>query len=466
MSTTVVGILGFLTIVAIVVTLFQSKTVPALAFIIFPSILGVILVLGGYYTIDEIGALIKGGFGSTGATAALFVFSVLFFGIMTDAGMFDVIIDKLMKLVGDNVIGVTVMTAIIALIGHLDGGGASTFLIVIPAMLPVYKKMHMRKTTLLRCAVLAMGILNLMPWAGPTMRAASVLGIEAGQLWKTLIPVQIFGVVLVLVHAVIAGIQEKKRGAGLHGKLAQEHAAEDKALEEAHEKEENELARPKLFAFNLLLTFAVIALLVWDKFPSYVPFMLGVSAALLVNYTPVKMQKQIIKRHAGPALTMCSTLMGAAVLMGILVYGFDVEEVATIAKPGIEMAKASVVSNMAGIITSILPATLGQHLPLVIGILSVPLALAFDTDSYFYGMLPIMIAIGSSFGVAALPIAVAMVVCRNCATFISPMVPATLLGTGVAEVDIKDHIKASFMYVWVFSIICMLFAVVLGILPL
>ncbi len=115
-----------------------------MAFIIFPSILGTHSVAGGYYTIDEVGNLIKGGFGSTGSTAALFVFSVLFFGIMTDAGMFDVIINKLMKFVGDNVIGVTVMTAIIALIGHLDGGGASTFLIVVPAMLPVYKKMHMR----------------------------------------------------------------------------------------------------------------------------------------------------------------------------------------------------------------------------------------------------------------------------------------------------------------------------------
>jgi CitMHS family citrate-Mg2+:H+ or citrate-Ca2+:H+ symporter len=114
----------------------------------------------------------------------------------------------------------------------------------------------------------------------------------------------------------------------------------------------------------------------------------------------------------------------------------------------------------------ILPAALGQNLPLVIGILSVPLALAFDTDSYFYGMLPIMIAIGAGFGVEALPIAVAMVVCRNCATFISPMVPATLLGTGLAEVDIKDHIKASFLYVWGFSIICMIVAVVFGIMPL
>lgn len=81
-------------------------------------------------------------------------------------------------------------------------------------------------------------------------------------------------------------------------------------------------------------------------------------------------------------------------------------------------------------------------------------------------MLPVMIAIGQGFGVQALPIAVAMVVCRNCATFISPMVPATLLGTGLADVDIKDHIKCSFGYVWGFSILCMIFAIALGIMPL
>ena len=465
MSEVLVGILGFLCIVAIVVTLFKSKTMPSMAFIIFPSILALILIAGGYYTIDEVGKLIKGGFGSTGSTAALFVFSVLFFGIMTDAGMFDVIINKLMKYVGDNVIGVTVMTAIIALIGHLDGGGASTFLIVVPAMLPVYQKMHMRPSTLLRVAVLAMGVLNLMPWAGPTMRAASVLGIEAGQLWGRLIPVQIFGIVLCLAHAVLAGVQEKKRGAGLHGKLAQEAGTAGAAVEE-QQKEANEFARPKLFAFNICLTIAVIAMLVWDKFPSYFPFMLGVAAALLVNYTPIKLQKKMINRHAGPALMMCSTLMGAAVLMGILVYGFNANGAAAIAKPGVEMAKTSVVTNMAQIISMVMPAALGQHLPLVIGILSVPLALCFDTDSYFYGMLPVMIAIGASFGVEAYPIAIAMVVCRNCATFISPMVPATLLGIGLADVDIKDHIKCSFGYVWGFSIICMIFAAIIGLMPL
>ena len=472
MSTTVVGILGLLTIIAIVVTLFKSKTQPAIAFIVWPTILALILIISGWITGENFSAMIKAGFSSTGPTAALFVFSVLYFGIMTDAGMFDVIINKLMKLVGDSVIGVAVMTAVIALIGHLDGGGASTFCIVVPAMLPVFKRMHMRKTSLLRIAVLAMGVLNLMPWAGPTMRAASVLGVEAGELWNTLLPIQIFGIVLAIAHAVLCGLQEKKRGAGLAGKLAREEG--EVALEEGEQvaAKTSDLARPKLFWFNILLTIGVIFLLIWgDGFdlPTYFPFMVGCAIALFVNYGfTAKMHKKIINLHAGPALMMCSTLMGAAVLMGVLTssIGADGKVISAKVMELPEDAIPSVVRCLAGLVSGILPQFLGQNLPLVIGFLSVPLALAFDTDSYFYGLMPVIIGIGQAFGVEALPIAVAMVVCRNCATFISPMVPATLLGTGLADVDIKDHIKNSFFYVWIFSILCMLFAVILGIMPI
>ena len=468
MSETLVGILGLLTIVAIVVTLFKSKTQPAIAFIVWPTLLAIVLVIFGRNSFDDIAAMIKSGFSSTGPTAALFVFSVLYFGFMTDAGMFDVIIGKLMKLVGDNVVGVAVVTCIIALVGHLDGGGASTFCIVIPAMLPVFNRMHMRKTSLLRIAVLSMGVLNLMPWAGPTMRAASVLGIEAGSLWQTILPIQIFGIVLALAHAVLTGFQEKKRGAGLHGKLA-EIEGDVQLEEQAAQAADNDLARPKLFVFNILLTVAVIALLIWDVFPSYFPFMIGCAIALFVNYGfSAKAHKKLINLHAGPALMMCSTLMGAAVLMGILTSSIGADGKVISAKTMELAADAtpSVVRCLAGIVSNILPQFLGQNLPLVIGFLSVPLALAFDTDSYFYGLMPVIIGIGQAFGVEALPIAVAMVVCRNCATFISPMVPATLLGTGLADVDIKDHIKNSFFYVWIFSILCMLFAVILGIMPI
>ena len=450
MSEMIVGILGFVCIAVIVFMLFNSKTLPGIAFIVFPMILACILVLGGYYCWEDIGSLIKSGFGSIGPTAALFVFSVMFFGLMGDAGVFTVIINRLMKVVKDNVMGVCILTCIMALIGHLDGGGASTFCIVLPAMIPVYRKMHMRTTTLLTISVLAMGVLNLMPWAGPTMRAATVLGMDAGSLWGTILPIQIVGIVLCFAVAIIFGLIEKRRGAGINGRLAE---TEGVLVSESHTSDESdELVRPKLFVFNILLMIAVIILLILDLFPSYVPFMIGLAIAIIVNYPGAKMQKKIMNLHANSALMMCSTIMGAAVMMGILVKSID--------------GTQSVVSCMSNLLSNFIPAALGNHLPIVIGILSVPLALAFDTDSYFYGVLPIMIGIGEGFGIAALPIAVAMVVCRNCATFISPMVPATLLGVGLAEIDIKEHIKHSFLWVWGFSVICMLFAVFAGIIPL
>ena len=61
MSETLVGILGLLTIVAIVVTLFKSKTQPAIAFIVWPTILAIILVLMGRHSFEDIAEMISAG---------------------------------------------------------------------------------------------------------------------------------------------------------------------------------------------------------------------------------------------------------------------------------------------------------------------------------------------------------------------------------------------------------------------
>ena len=63
-------------------------------------------------------------------------------------------------------------------------------------------------------------------------------------------------------------------------------------------------------------------------------------------------------------------------------------------------------------------------------------------------------------------IAIVMVVCRNCATFISPVVPATFLGVGLAGVEIKDHIKKCFFWIWGVSIICLISGLILGVIKL
>ena len=260
---------------------------PALAFIGVSTVTAALLVATGTFTISEMGEFIQAGVAGVHSTAALFIFSVLFFGIMTDAGMFDRIINALMKKVGSNVVGVAMMTCIIAMIGHLDGGGASTFLITIPPMLPVYKRLNMRPTTLLLICVTAMGVMNLLPWGGPTMRSATVLGIEPNELWMKILPMQIVGVVIALATAFIWGNIEKKRGAGIaaavsagdavlktgagasaFGKSAETEKNGETTEEDSEENAESkELARPGLFVFNAVLTLIVIVCLIFLDVP-------------------------------------------------------------------------------------------------------------------------------------------------------------------------------------------------------
>lgn len=436
MNETMLALLGFATIIMIIVLLLKNVTVPSLAFIGVSTVTALILVATGTFTISEMGDFIGAGVKGVHSTAALFIFSVLFFGIMTDAGMFDRIINALMKKVGSNVVGVAMMTCVIAMIGHLDGGGASTFLITIPAMLPVYKRLNMRPTTLLLICVTAMGVMNLLPWGGPTMRSATVLGVDANELWMKLLPMQVVGIIIAFATAFFWGNVEKKRGAG---------AAAGESVEVVVEEKENELARPKLFAFNAILTLIVIVCLVFVDVPSYFLFMIGCAVALLVNYPGAKLQNKIIKSHSGPALMMASTILAAGVFLGVL-------------------EESDIMVHMANVLASFIPESMGRFLPLIIGILSVPLTLLFCIDSYFFGLLPVLIGIGNEFGVDPTHTAIAMVVCRNCATFISPVVPATFLGTGLAGVEIKDHIKTCFFWIWGVSMVCLIAGIVLGVL--
>lgn len=441
MNETMLAILGFATIIMIIVLLLKNVTVPALAFVGVSTVTSLILVVTGTFTISEMGDFIKAGVSGVHGTAALFIFSVLFFGIMSDVGMFDRIINALMKKVGHNVVGVAVMTCVIAMIAHLDGSGAATFLITIPAMLPVYKRLKMRPTTLLLICVTAMGVMNLLPWGGPTMRAATVIGVEPNKLWLQLIPMQAVGIVLAFATAVFWGVVEKKRGAGINSTLPDIEVN----IEEVAEAASSELARPKLFVFNLVLTLAVIVGLIFLDVPSYYMFMIGCVVAMLVNYPGSKLQNKIIKSHSGPALMMASTILAAGVFLGVL-------------------EESDIMSHMANVLATFIPASMGRFLPLIIGAISVPLTLLFCTDSYFYGLLPVLIGIGDQFGVDPSHIAIAMVVCRNCATFISPVVPATFLGVGLAGVEIKDHIKNSFFWIWGISLICLISGVILGVL--
>lgn len=431
-----IAFVGFAMIVAIVALLLKGKMSPIVVLSVVPT--AAALVLG--YNPVEVAGFIKAGISTTTSNGILFIFSVIYFGVMSDTGMFDVIVQKLVKLAGNNVIAVTVATALIATIAHLDGTTATTVLITIPALYPVYKKMNIDPKILLCLTGACMGVMNLLPWGGPVARAATVLTMDANELWHILIPIQILGLVCNIVVAVLLGMWAVKKGAG-QGK------GEIVEVDEKAKQEEDALRRPKLLIFNLLLTIALLAVLSSGIVTSYVAFLLALSIALAVNYPDLKLQDKLIKKHAPAALIISATLFAAGAMVGI----FD---------------GTGMLTEMANVIIAIIPSFLGKFLHIIFGILALPLGLCIGTDAYFYGIMPLVIEVGNTYGIASLSTAIAMIVGKNLALMVSPLVPATYLAIGLTNTELKDHLKFSIPIYWLVSLIMLLIAVVIGVVPL
>ena len=189
------AVLGFLTVIVMLVLIMTKKLTPLVALIAVPVVTGIIAcffivtdpegapgVVNFLANFKSLGGMITGskGIGSVAATGVMFIFSILFFGILTDAGTFRPIIKKVINLVGTDPIKIAIGTAILAMIVHLDGSGAVTFLICVPALLPLYDALGMKRTTLATIVALAAGTMNILPWGGPTIRAHTALATMAG----------------------------------------------------------------------------------------------------------------------------------------------------------------------------------------------------------------------------------------------------------------------------------------------
>lgn len=426
------GIAGFILMFLMVALLLKGKTIPAVVFIILPIIVG--LVVG--FTPSEMSGYIKDGVSSVSTTAVLFIFAVLFFGVMSDAGVFDRIVNKVVKYVGENILLLMFATILIAIIGHLDGSGATTLLITIPPLLPFYKKLNVRPIVLLGITCLTMGVMNIVPWGGPCGRTAAALEVSTTDIWRYCIPAQIVGVAMIAGLCVLFARKEKKLGAGLNtGVVVKETEAEV-----------NELHRPKLFWFNIALILCVVLMLTLTKIPTHVTFMIALAIGLAVNYPSQKEQGERVKAHATDALTMAFTALASGVLIGI-------------------MGKSPMLDAMTEIVLSFMPESMAPHLHVLFAAVNSPLSMVIHGDALTYGILPIINQIVSAYGIPAAAVGAAFLITFGPAIYIMPMTAATYMGLGLAEVELKDHIAFSYKWAFVLALGMLAFVVITGILP-
>ncbi|QQD85223.1 MULTISPECIES: CitMHS family transporter [Jeotgalicoccus] len=430
-------IVGLIVILSIVVLLITQKLNPIVALVTVPFIGA--LVAG--FSLEEITTFFNDGIASVISVVIMFIFAILFFGIMQDTGMFNPLIQRMVKLSRGNVILIAMATAIIGAIAHLDGSGASTFLITIPALLPLYKRLNMSPYLLVMLIGISASIMNMVPWAGPLGRTAAITGSDPSELWQPLIPLQISLIVLLVLMAAFIGNLEKKR-LEKNGLLIQGINMDEFNVEKSDEK--TALVRPELLWFNILLTLLVVGFLMSGLLPAGLIFMIAVSIALVVNYTNVDIQMERIRAHAPSALLMAAIILAAGSFLGIL-------------------ENSGMLNSLAEDIIVILPGALIPYLHYVVGFFGAPLELVLNTDAYYFALLPVVEEIVVAEGVDNIVAAYSMMIGNIIGTFISPFSPALWLAVGLAGIEMGRYIRYAFWWVWAFSILAMAVAFILGI---
>src|SRR5918994_1480771 len=177
-----------------------------LAFVLVPLATA---VAGGFS--GQVGGFVIEGLRTVAPVAALIMFAVLYFGLMIDAGLFTPLVERLVGFVQGDPVRLCLATATLTMLVALDGDGATTFLIAITALLPVHRRLGMTPLVLPAIVALAAGVMNLLPWGGPTARAMSVLRAGVDQVFIPVLPAMAMGIVWVFFVSWRLGRLERRR---------------------------------------------------------------------------------------------------------------------------------------------------------------------------------------------------------------------------------------------------------------
>ncbi|WP_285028659.1 CitMHS family transporter [Plantibacter sp. ME-Dv--P-122b] len=469
-------ILGFAMILTFMVLIMTKRLTPMVALIIVPTVFGLFAGAG-----LGLGDMVIEAIGSLAPTAALLMFAIMYFGIMIDVGLFDPLVRFIVRALGNDPAKIVVGTALLAGAVSLDGDGSTTFIVTTAAMLPIYLRLGMNPVVLTCVAGLANGTLNIVPWGGPTVRAASALGVSPTEIFVPMLPSLAAGLVLVFAFAWFLGLGERKRLAGVdllgdgasgvaapgsgsgpadhpltggmsttfstsaRGRLATLVRPEDTAMADTMLDPERDTLRPRLIWVNLVLTVAVMTLLVLDLVPLPYVFMVGTAIALLVNFPRLAQQSKEIVAHAPSIVGVVSMVLAAGVLIGVL-------------------NGTGMVTAMADWIVDIIPTELGPFLAVITGVLSIPMTFFMSNDAFYFGILPVLAESASTFGIEPVEMARASITGQP-VHLQSPLVPAILLLVSLASVNLGDHHKKVLWRAAIVSLVMLVVGVLVGTIP-
>ncbi|MFD4934027.1 CitMHS family transporter [Streptomyces virginiae] len=491
--------LGFTMIATFLVLIMMKKMSPIAALVLIPALFCVFAGKGahlGDYVIDGVGKLAP--------TAAMLMFAIVYFGVMIDVGLFDPIVRGILRFCKADPMRVVVGTAVLAAIVSLDGDGSTTFMITVSAMYPLYKRLGLSLVVMTGVAATANGVMNTLPWGGPTARAATALKLDAADIFVPMIPALAMGLLFVFVLAYVLGVKERRRVGTLvlPGQVEREAAEEElvpaapaasgasapvsasavtsvsaaSASASASGEGAGSAAgpgaasasaahgggdaatpedgfqgldphrptlRPHLYWFNAGVTVALLTAMIMELLPIPVLFLLGAALALTVNFPHMPDQKARIAAHADNVLNVAGMVFAAAVFTGVL-------------------TGTGMVKHMADWLVGAIPEGMGPHMALVTGLLSLPLTYFMSNDGFYFGVLPVLAEAGAAHGVSPLEIARASLV-GQALHMSSPLVPAVYVLVGMAKVEFGDHTRFTVKWAALTSLVVLAAGMLFGI---
>ncbi|MFF3090337.1 CitMHS family transporter [Streptomyces nojiriensis] len=489
--------LGFAMIATFLVLIMMKKMSPIAALVLIPALFCVFAGKGAH-----LGDYVIEGVGKLAPTAAMLMFAIVYFGVMIDVGLFDPIVRGILRFCKADPMRVVVGTAVLAAIVSLDGDGSTTFMITVSAMYPLYKRLGLSLVVMTGVAATANGVMNTLPWGGPTARAATALKLDAADIFVPMIPALAVGLLFVFVLAYVLGVRERRRVGTLvlPGQVESEAAeaelvpaapgtaaAAAPAVAVTSESPSPSMStsvegsagstacaagpagaaphgsgpapapedgfqgldpdrptlRPRLYWFNAVLTVALLTAMIMELLPIPVLFLLGAALALTVNFPHMPDQKARIAAHADNVLNVAGMVFAAAVFTGVL-------------------TGTGMVKHMADWLVGAIPEGMGPHMALVTGLLSLPLTYFMSNDGFYFGVLPVLAEAGAAHGVSPLEIARASLV-GQALHMSSPLVPAVYVLVGMAKVEFGDHTRFTVKWAALTSLVVLAAGMVFGI---
>lgn len=425
--------LGYGMVIAFMVLIMTKRMSALVALALVPIVFGLVAA-----SPEAIGKMMIDGITKLAPTGVMLTFGILYFSIMSDAGMFDPLVRRVVRIVKGDPLKLLVGTAIMGTFVALDGDGATTYVICAAALLPIYQRLGVRLQYMATVLLMSIGIMNIVPWGGPTARAAAAMHIDVAQVFIPLIPAMLVGFAYQIGVAALFGLRERRRLGVLT--CPQEVSGIMALLDDAPAAR-----RPAMMVPNLLLTAVLLYCLVQGVLPLPALFLVATAIALLLNYPNLKDQQERLGAHAANVLAVVSLIFAAGIFTGIL--------------SGTGMLKA-----MSDGLLHVMPGWLGPYMAPATALLSAPATYALTNDAFYFGVLPILANTASAYGITPAEMARASLLGQPI-HLLSPLVASTYLLVALLDLNYGDNQKASLL--WVFGLVLAMVggALLFGVIP-